>query len=93
MVHTKGLNINSMETLLSNGLLIGKNMVGIITRNWISYQFLPTYYVYLNSQTSYHLTILKEAQWLSGRVLDLRSTGCGFEPHQRHCVVSLSKTH
>ena len=32
------------------------------------------------------------AQWLSGRVLDLRLKGCGFEPHRRHCVVSLSKT-
>ena len=29
---------------------------------------------------------------LSGRVLDSRLRGCGFEPHQRHCVVSLSKT-
>ena len=29
------------------------------------------------------------AQWLSGRVLECR----GFEPHRRHCVVSLSKTH
>ena len=33
----------------------------------------------------------KQAQWLSGRVLDSRPTGCGFEPHRRHCVVSLSK--
>ena len=31
------------------------------------------------------------AQWLSGRVLDLRPKGCGFEPHRCHCVVSLSK--
>ena len=31
------------------------------------------------------------AQWLSGRVLDSRPRGCGFEPNQRHCVVSLSK--
>ena len=23
----------------------------------------------------------------------LRSRGCRFEPHQHHCVVSLSKTH
>ena len=30
------------------------------------------------------------AQWLSGRVLDLRMRGRGFEPQQRHCVVSLS---
>ena len=32
-------------------------------------------------------------RWLSGRVLDLRSRVCGFEPQQRHCIVSLSKTH
>ena len=32
-------------------------------------------------------------QWLSGRVLDSRLRGCGFESNQRHCVVSLSKTH
>ena len=31
------------------------------------------------------------AQWLSGRVLDSRPTGRGFEPHRCHCVVSLSK--
>ena len=31
------------------------------------------------------------AQWLSGRVLDLRPRGCRFEPHRCHCVVSLSK--
>ena len=27
------------------------------------------------------------AQWLSGRVLDSRPRGCGFEPHRRHWVV------
>ena len=31
------------------------------------------------------------AQWLSGRVLDSRPKGRGFEPHRSHCVVSLSK--
>ena len=31
------------------------------------------------------------AQWLSGRVLDSRPKGLAFEPHWRHCVVSLSK--
>ena len=31
------------------------------------------------------------AQWLSGRVLDSRPKCRGFEPHRRHCVVSLSK--
>ena len=31
------------------------------------------------------------AQWLSGRVLDSRPRGCGFEPHWRHCVVVLEQ--
>ena len=31
------------------------------------------------------------AQWLSGRVLDSKPRGRGFEPHRRHCDVSLSK--
>ena len=31
------------------------------------------------------------AQWLGGRVLDSRPRGRGFEPHRRHCVMSLSK--
>ena len=30
-------------------------------------------------------------QWLSGRVFDSRQKGREFEPHRRHCVVSLSK--
>ena len=35
----------------------------------------------------------KQAQWLSGRVLDSRPRGCRFDTHQGQCVVSLSKTH
>ena len=35
--------------------------------------------------------VQRGAQWLSGRVLDSRTKGRGFEPHRRHCVVSLSK--
>ena len=31
------------------------------------------------------------AQWLSGRVLDSRQRGPGFEPHRRHCVVALEQ--
>ena len=34
---------------------------------------------------------MKGAQWLSGRVLDFRPKGRGFEPHRHHGVVSLSK--
>ena len=31
------------------------------------------------------------AQWHSGRVLDSRPRGRGFEPHRRHCVVILEQ--
>ena len=31
------------------------------------------------------------AQWLSGRVLDSRPRGSGFEPHRRHSVVVLEQ--
>ena len=31
------------------------------------------------------------AQWLSGRVLDSKPKGSGFEPHRRHCVVVLEQ--
>ena len=37
------------------------------------------------------MTSLEGAQWLSGRVLDSRPRGRGFEPHPRHCDGSLSK--
>ena len=30
-------------------------------------------------------------QWLSGRVLDSRPKGGGFEPHWHHCVVVLEQ--
>ena len=32
-------------------------------------------------------TCFMGAQWLSGRVLDSRPRGHGFEPHWGHCVV------
>ena len=43
---------------------------------------------------AYHLLVIIEyrgAQWLSGRVLDSRPKGRGFEPHRRHCVVVLEQ--
>ena len=35
------------------------------------------------------INVNQGAQWLSGRVLDSRPKGRGFEPHRRHCVVVL----
>ena len=36
------------------------------------------------------LSLLPSAQWLSGRVLDLRRWCCGLKPHRHHCFVSLT---
>ena len=35
--------------------------------------------------------VFQGAQWLSGRVLDSRPKGRGFEPHRRHCIVVLEQ--
>ena len=47
--------------------------------------------MYLNKTLYPLLSSRMGVQWLSGRVLDLRPRGRGFEPHWHHCVVSLSK--
>ena len=46
--------------------------------------------IQLQVQQSPHSTPMG-AQWLSGRVLDSRPKGSGFEPHRRHCVVVLEQ--
>ena len=49
---------------------------------------------HIQRDTLMHLpfpTTVMGAQWLSGRVLNSRPKGRGFEPHWRHCVVSLGK--
>ena len=38
-----------------------------------------------------HFMHNRGAQWLSGRVLDSRPRGRGFEPHRRHCIVVLEQ--
>ena len=45
-------------------------------------------HIFLNIQTP---ILIRGAQWLSGRVLDLRPRGCRFEPHGSHCVVVLEQ--
>ena len=47
---------------------------------------------YKNSNAGNVLKFLSQGeQWLSGRVLDSRPRGRGFEPHRRHCVVVLEQ--
>ena len=48
--------------------------------------FLIFSYLYLHFQSK-----PRGAQWLSGRVLDSRPKGRGFEPHRRHCVVVIEQ--
>ena len=43
----------------------------------------------LIASTLFSSGLMQGAQWLSGRVLDSRPKGRGFEPHHRHCVVVL----
>ena len=52
-------------------------------------QQLPSPYITLGELNGHN--ILSGSAVLSGRVLDLRPKGLRFEPHWRHCVVSLSK--
>ena len=45
----------------------------------------------LSAEGGFFRWLKKGAQWLTGRVLDSRRRGGGFESHQSHCLVSLSK--
>ena len=54
------------------------------------------YFTFISSAMKFCWLVISrcgEAQWLSGGVLDSRLRDCGFEPHQRHFILSLSKTH
>ena len=59
------------------------------------YPFIKSLYHVLKRITffcsAYFIFWCLGAQWLSGKVLASRPKGRGFEPHRRHCVVSLSK--
>ena len=60
-------------------------------RSNLSY-FIPFIFIFLILIFSIRSRIKgKGAQWLSGRVLDSRPKGRGFEPHRRHCVVVLEQ--
>ena len=49
----------------------------------------------LQTERKWYCLISQPNLWehsvLSGRMLDLRLRGLGFEPHRRHCIVSLRK--
>ena len=47
--------------------------------------------IYIDDIRPGWLLAVPGAQWLSGRVLDSRPRGRGFESHRRHCVVVLEQ--
>ena len=62
-----------------------------ITDYRVSLQITRTGIIYYVFELVPGHCLVTVAQWLSGRVLDSRPKGRGFEPHRRHCFVSLSK--
>ena len=60
----------------------------------ISHPTIPVHnsdHIYSTVCKKRHSFTWEGAQWLSGRVLDSRPKGRGFEPHRRHCVVVLEQ--
>ena len=75
-----------------NGRLTAGFTVQVIncSRNFFMSVWILIFWKIRNDLT--YVSSLSGAQWISGRVLDSRLRGCWFEPHLRHCIVSLSKT-
>ena len=67
----------------------------------LKFAFKLEKYIYIVSNTvrfchfsvmgSVYLIHCMGAQWLSGRVLESKPKGRGFEPHRRHCVLVLEQ--
>ena len=80
-----GKSFKGLEKSLNSSILVGLNTVDRdLNQDKIAVPLFGAAYAAPNIGT----TILWER---SGRVLDSRLRGRGFEPHRRHCVVSLSK--
>ena len=65
-----------------------KTMTKHITHTGSTYYTFNRFYLITNGQSYF---VGMGAQWVSGRVLDSRPKGRGFEPHRRHCVVVLEQ--
>ena len=93
---SKGSILQYFRTALSYHLslrsLFCLFLSGLLRQVLLYYLFIPVHEI-LEFIALFSNKDSMGAQWLSGRVLDLRSRGCGFDPHWHHCVVSLSKTH
>ena len=69
--------------------LIGKKIIAILRlKNLLDWPYVfRLLHIFKCSPESFTMA----AKRLSGRVLDSRPRGCGFEPHRRHCVVVLEQ--
>ena len=96
-VHNQDLKLAAYKTLILLQLEYASTVWSPHTASDIykleSVQFMAAWWATRDyRQTSSVTTMLgMGAQWLSGRVLDSRPRGRGFEPHQRHCVVVLEQ--
>ena len=66
-------------------MLQGKHSAILLT--FIKLPFVIKIFVLSIFEWPFYTSFTEGAQWLSGRVLDSRQKGCGFEPLQRHCIV------
>ena len=64
----------------------------MLFRGFVVIETVTYILLHLNKKINYcRMHSMSGAQWLSGRVLDSRPKGSGFEPHRRHCVVVLEQ--
>ena len=71
---------------------LSPNYLQSLTAHSISRKRVNLWFIYWGYGLIFK-SLIEGAQWLRGRVLDLRPRGRGFKPCQHHCVVSSSKTH
>ena len=76
-----------VKCMYSTGLV--KFMISFMTEDRITDRRNRQYNIRSAFEMGY--TTRMGAQWLSGRVLDSRPKGRGFEPHRRHCIVVLEQ--
>ena len=80
-------DFSTLYTTLPHNLIKDK-LIDLIER---TFQREGSPYLACNDRNAFFTSEKQGAQWLSGRVLDSRPKGSGFEPHRRHCVVVLEQ--
>ena len=83
-MHISSVAMDFEKTILfENGMVFTSSHLHLSAMQSILYIYI---YIYI-----YIACSRKGAQCLSGKVIDSRPRGCGFEPHRRHCVVVLEQ--